>query len=390
MMNKLFKNMLMALAIVVLSAGFYSCDDDNKNEDDGKYDTLYKQILSNYIDGTVIPTYRGMAEAALDMRAANEALKSNPSDETMAKASEAWMAARIWWELSEAFLFGPVSEDGFDIDAHIDSWPLELQDIMNMIDEKKGNITGREAWKEDAGVIGFHTTEYLLYRDGKSRPIADLSTEELNYLTAVTDALVWDCVLAYVAWAGLDNVSSDIKVVFNENPDIVELYNDRPNFHNYGAKMKTGASHLNSLASAVQEISEGAKTIAEEVGATKIEAPYVDQNIYEVESWYSWHSLDDYTNNIESIKNAYLGGISENSRSNYCLSTYISQVNSTLDKEIKAKMEDCITKIYAIGGGNKSFYEVVRDQTNKAEVEAAVEACLELRNLFGKATDIIQ
>jgi len=388
-MNKLFKNTILVLAFGLLGFNFYSCDDTN-SDDNEEYDALYRQILTNYVDKTIIPTYKNMAEAALEMRAANEALKANPSDATMKAASDAWMKARIWWELSEAFLFGPVSEDAFNVDAHIDSWPLELEDIKAAIEEENGDVTGREAWNMEEGVIGFHTTEYLLYRDGKSRPISELSEAELKYLTAVTDALVWDCMLVYVAWAGENNVSAQIKTVFNENEDIVDFFNSRPNFKNFGDKMKLEANFYSSLEAAVTEISEGAKTIAEEVGATKIDAPYADRKIEEVESWYSWHSLDDYTNNIKSIKNAYLGGIDDASRTSVCLSSYVKQVNPALDEQVKSKIEECMTKIAAIGNGGKSFYEVVRDQINKAEVDAAVDACLELRDLFGKVTDSVQ
>jgi len=388
-MNKLFKNMILALAFGLLGFNFYSCDDTN-SDDNEEYEALYRQILTNYVDKTIIPTYKNMAEAALEMRTANEALKANPSDATMKAASDAWMKARIWWELSEAFLFGPVSEDAFNVDAHIDSWPLELEDIKAAIIEENGDVTGQEAWNMEEGVIGFHTTEYLLYRDGKSRPISELSEAELKYLTAVTDALVWDCMLVYVAWAGENNVSAQIKAVFNENEDVVDFYNSRPNFKNFGDKMKLEVSFYPSLEAAVTEISEGAKTIAEEVGATKIDAPYADKKIEEVESWYSWHSLDDYTNNIKSIKNAYLGGTDDNSRTSVCLSSYVALVDPALDTQVKNKIEECMTKIAAIGNGGKSFYEVVRDQINKAEVDAAVDACLELRDLFGKVTDSVQ
>ncbi|KAA6305458.1 Iron-regulated protein A, partial [termite gut metagenome] len=80
-----------------------------------------------------------------------------------------------------------------DIDGHIDSWPLELNEIQKEI-AKEGNRTGADAWDKEAEVIGFHVTEYLLYRDGQSRSVKDLTPEELNYLVAATDALVWDCV----------------------------------------------------------------------------------------------------------------------------------------------------------------------------------------------------
>jgi uncharacterized iron-regulated protein len=387
-MKNFVKNSVFALALVLLSVNFSSCEEEKNNEKNN--DELYKSILEQFVSTTIVPTYQALAEAALEMRTANNALKSNPSDATMKTASAAWMKARIWWEINEAFLFGPVGESALDIDAHIDSWPLELESIKASI-ANGGNITGRDAWKLDPEVIGFHVTEYLLYRDGQSRPVSSLSAGELNYLIAATDALVWDCVLAYVAWVGEENVTAEMKSVFNENPDIVAHLNANPAYKNFASKMKNASAYNASLAAAVSQIFDGAIDIAGEVGETKIAAPYATHKVEEVESWYSWHSLEDYQNNIQSIKNAYLGGVGDKNRpSSSLLSTYVSSKNAQLDKNIKAKIEDCIAKIAAIGTGGKSFYEVVRDQTNKTQVDAAVTACGELESLFSQLADVIE
>lgn len=381
------KNMFI-VAVIMMTGVFSSCKDDDDTGENN--DELFVQILENYVDKTIVPTYKNLAEAALEMRVANNALKANPTDANMRAASDAWMTARIWWEKNEAFLFGPVGEDALDIDGHIDSWPLELNDITDIIEKKNGNITGVEAWNLDSEVIGFHVTEYLLYRNGQPRPVADLSTAELNYLIAATDALVWDCILAYVAWVGESNLSAEMKAVFNENPDVVAHLNQNPNFKNFANQMKMGAgTKYISASAALMEISTGASDIANEVGETKIASPYNTHKVEEVESWYSWHSLDDYKNNIESIKNAYLGGLDNNSRTTISLSTFVAQKDAQLDKDIKAKIEDAIAKINAIGTGGKSFYEVVRDQINETQVDAAADACVDLAKLFDTLTDII-
>jgi hypothetical protein len=258
---------------------------------------------------------------------------------------------------------------------------LEREQIDEVLADGALGLTGRDAWVMDAEVIGFHVTEYLLYREGKSRPVADLTEEELNYLTAATDALVWDCVLAYVAWVGEANVTAEMREVFNENPDVVDHLNNNPNYKDFANRLKS-ATGYSSWGDALSEIAVGASEIAGEVGATKIEAPYVAQKTEDVESWYSWHSLDDYQNNILSIKNAYLGGMDNGTRETATLSSYLAEANKQLDTDIKNKIEDCLTKIKNIGKDGKSFYEVVRDQTNEAEVDAAVTACLELQTLF--------
>ncbi len=386
-----FRNVVRGILSLVLIAGLVSCEDDNNNKNPNN-DTLYKDILNNYVETTVVPTYKKLAEASLVMRSTTRELKNNPTATTMKAAADAWMAARIEWELSEAFLFGPVGEHALNIDAHIDSWPLELNDILQSINSG-ANITGKEAWLLEPEVIGFHVTEYLLYREGKARPVEDLIAKpaEFNYLVAATDALVWDCVLAYAAWIGESNLPSDMKSVFRENQDIVNHLEENPDFKNFSQTLKNGAGiYKGNISSALGEIAGGAAEIAGEVGATKIASPYEGQKVEDVESWYSWHSLDDYTNNILSIKNAYLGGLNDNSRTSVSFSTYVARVNPTLDKQIKEKIEDCLVKIAAIGTGGKSFYEVVKTQTNKAQVEAAVDACSELESAFKTAQSIIE
>ncbi|MDR1347988.1 MAG: hypothetical protein LBJ63_06105 [Prevotellaceae bacterium] len=391
-MKKYLKNLGLAMAVVALLLSMASCEKDdntiNENTDAinvnaavdacSELEALCKQvstlisetaptdaqcnsILSEYVDDVVVPTYRLLAEAALDFRDAVNVLKTNNDALHLKAAADAWLVARIYWEESEAFLFGPVGEDAFDIDAHIDSWPLELIDIQEVLANEADGLTGQSAWLLDAEVIGFHTTEYLLFRDGQAR--ASITNAELKYLTAATDALVWDCALAYVAWAGENNVSAGVKNAFNENPDVEKLFSDRPNFQNFGDKLKNATgNYAGSFVAALSEISDGAADIASEVGTTKIESPFINGLVEEVESWYSWHSLDDYQNNIKSIKNAYYGGrnLSTPAATN-SLSVFVASKNPQLDSQIKAKITDCITKIAAIGTGGRSFYEVVRD-----------------------------
>jgi uncharacterized iron-regulated protein len=384
-MKKSLRYLVCGLAVIMMAAAVSSCEKDNggnKKEVAGNNDKLFESILKVYVEKTVVPTYKSLAEAALEMRTANEALKASPTDETMTAAAEAWMKARIAWEISEAFLFGPVGEQALDIDGHIDSWPLERVQIDGVLKDGALGLTGREAWQMDAEVIGFHVTEYLLYREGQPRPAADLTEEELHYLTAATDALVWDCVLAYVAWVGETNVTDEMKTVFNENPDVAAHLENNPNYKNFATRLTTKEGYP-SWEAALSEIAVGASEIAGEVGATKIEAPYDGKKTEDVESWYSWHSLNDYQNNIQSIKNAYLGGVDDNSRQPASsLSAYLKQTDEPLDAEIKNKIDECLIKIADIGKDGKSFYEVVRDQSNGAEVDAAVTACLELQELF--------
>ncbi len=134
-------------------------------------------IVNNYVDAVVLPTYRDLAQKTIALNRAVKALVASPSDETFAAAGQAWLEARVPWETSEAFLFGPV--DALGLDPNMDSWPLDLTAISNHI--ANGDFSSLE-WSENdsdeqiesaQNVRGFHTLEFLLFLDGKVRTVAD-------------------------------------------------------------------------------------------------------------------------------------------------------------------------------------------------------------------------
>ena len=96
--------------------------------------------------------------------------------------------------------------------------------------------------------------------------------------------------------------------------------------------------------------------------------------MYAVESWYSWHSREDYRNNIYSIRNAYYGtrtgAISESS-----LSKAVAAVNANLDTEVKKAIDDAAAAIWAIPSP-------FRNNINSPEAVSAMEACATLEGVL--------
>lgn len=81
----------------------------------------------------------------------------------------------------------------------------------------------------------------------------------------------------------------------------------------FAQQFRSGA-FSGSYGESVQQILDGCIDIANEVGTAKIGEPYdywqegkTTTAVYAVESWYSWHSRDDYANNIKSIAHSLLG-----------------------------------------------------------------------------------
>ena len=206
----------------------------------------------------MIPTYKSMADAAIKlMNACNEAKDKFDSDKEgaqakIAEAGDYWKESRKYWELSEAFLFGAAAD--YNIDPHIDSWPLDKaaleqllnnQGMMNAIGEGGGAYVSANL---GYGLLGFHAIEYMLFQLNASgdhsseRDVNSLNKNQMIYMAAVAEDLCFQCVRLEASWAGMDNVSSEKQTILTDN----EL---EPTF-NYGESMlnagQGGSKYVNS------------------------------------------------------------------------------------------------------------------------------------------------
>lgn len=130
-------------------------------------------IVDAYVDCVVLPTYKMLSEKSVLLTQAVQNLYNSPSNDTFADACEAWKNAREPWEKSEAFLFGPV--DALGLDPNMDSWPLDQVAIVNILNSgnyEQLNWTDNntdDQIEASQGVRGFHTLEFLLFKNGNPR-----------------------------------------------------------------------------------------------------------------------------------------------------------------------------------------------------------------------------
>lgn len=152
---------------------------------------VLQPVLTGYVNIVVLPTYQALVEANTALYDAAQRFASSPSDEGFEAVCEAWLDAREPWETSEAFLFGPV--DALGLDPNMDSWPLDQEAIVNILNSGKfDNLTWSDGDSDDAieavqSVRGFHTMEFLVFKNGKARTLNDgTSTDptDLDYTTA--------------------------------------------------------------------------------------------------------------------------------------------------------------------------------------------------------------
>ena len=139
-------------------------------------DVELEAIVRTYVDQVVLPTYADLVNKTAALQQAIKALANQPSSATFKHAADLWIEAREPWETSEAFLFGPVADLG--LDPNLDSWPLDVDAIKGVMESDKIEelIKWEGEYDEDSedieavqNVRGFHTLEFLLFKDGKAR-----------------------------------------------------------------------------------------------------------------------------------------------------------------------------------------------------------------------------
>lgn len=169
-----------------VSAAMTACSELTKVLDEDLKDYIqrcndeaeFKLIAQNYVSSVVLPTYKSLKEKTVTLNNTIRAFAANPSNAGFEKACQAWLDARAPWETSEAFLFGPVADLG--LDPNMDSWPLDQDAIVNIL--KNGNFSSLnwsgeyneedEAIEAAQSVRGFHTLEFLLFKNGAPRKVA--------------------------------------------------------------------------------------------------------------------------------------------------------------------------------------------------------------------------
>ena len=377
---ELFKNALMLVTLAGMTLGFAACSDSNDDPDPNQLDSKKTAIITQYVNGVVVPTYKSLADEANELAALCQQLRENPKQGKVQECCDKWISARKYWELSEAFLFGAAAD--YNIDPHIDSWPLQKSQLDNILNNSSliaaldEDGAGADAFATlGYGLLGFHAVEYVLFRDGAARNVGDITERELIYNAAVAQDLANQTVRLEASWAGMNNISSAKRAILEE-------YELEPSF-NYGENMidagKAGNSLYKTQLAAMEQILTGASDISDEVGNTKITDPVNSGNVLDVESWYSWNSIADFTDNIRSVRNAYYGSL-DGTVNNNSLAAYMNKVNASIDSNVRSAIDNAIKEV---SGMPAPF----RNHLSKSETQKAVDACNQLLDALDAAIE---
>ena len=379
-MKKLFKSAAIVAASLLLTVNFSSCNKDPQPTTEETNKAQKEAIVKQYLNHTVYPTYAQLAEKTAALVGNLETLKGSMTQANVNVATATFLEARKWWEMSEAFLFGAASD--FGIDPHIDSWPLDedafnnLMASPNMIamlaNDEDGMVAGEQLGN---ALLGFHGIEYILFREGQPRNVADITDDMMTYAVAVSRDLRNRCFQLEVSWnANAPQAHKDLMEELELNITVNGGNNT------YGENMlqagQAGSTYA-TFTNALEAIADGCLDISDEVGTSKIGKCHTGEDVTYVESPYSQKSITDFYDNIISVKNAYMGGMEGQRDETLSLHTYLKDNNADLDTKALNAIENALTKINAMKAPFVLYY-------SDASAGEAMEACQDLSDVMSE------
>ena len=261
------------------------------------------QVAKHYAT-LVHATYSDTLATAQELQASIHDFTQAPSAEGLTKARQAWLAAREFYDQTEAFRFygGPIDNDNGP-EGQLNAWPLDeaYVDYMEgkpkagLINNPKFKITATNLKKfnerggEENISAGWHAIEFLLWGQDRSetgpgnRSFEDYvdgkaanADRRRQYLTVATELLVSDLTTLVQAWA--------------------------PGQKNYRAKFEKGGQE------SVRKIIVGLGSLSRgELAGERMEVALNSQDQEDEHSCFSDNTHRDIVNNAQGMQNVWLG-----------------------------------------------------------------------------------
>ncbi len=315
----------------------YALNSTDPNE--YKYDA--RAEVAAYAAGVSANYDAALAEAG-NLRDAVDALLAGPTDETLAAARKAWVAARVPYLQTETFRFydGPIEE----LEGQINAWPMNEAfidyvegnaeaGIINNVSSDisiKAIIEKNQVTDESDVTTGWHAVEFLLWgqdlnADGPgARPATDFVAGKGNndrrrtYLKATTDQLVDDIGAVAAAW----------------KPGVSD---------NYAAKFVAMPER-----EAVGRIVNGMAVLAGFEFMSERLAVGLDSGDQEDEhSCFSDTTHQDFVYDLKGIENVWTGTYPGSSGPG--IKTLVEKVDPAIAKDVDGLLADATTKVAALG-----------------------------------------
>ncbi len=301
-------------------------------------ETLSQEVIVSFASKIALPQYNDMSIGATKLVNAVANLNTNTTQANLVTAQQEWKNLRSTWELSEAFLFGPVADE--NLDPNVDDWPVNKNDFDSVL-VSTTVLTDSVVASYQTSLKGFHALEYILFNVNQSKQASNITAREKQYMTAIANDLKSNCTKMYTGW-------------LQSNGNYYTTFTTTNNV--YTNKLQTLVTMVDAMAGICGEVADG-----------KIKSVYEGQDASQEESQFSNNSFTDFKNNIIGVRNVYLGvykGVDDKG-----LEDIVRQYNLSLDGKIKQQME---TAINSFNGFTQPFGQAIFNE--RTQITSTINA----------------
>jgi len=387
------KHMVMAAGLAALMMGPAGADAATVDK---------KALLTTYSD-IAHATYEDSLISARQLKTAIDRFLAAPAEATLKAAREAWLAARVPYQQSEAFRFGNPSVDAWE--GKVNAWPLDegLIDYVNadsygsesgenplytanVIANKRLKVAGKtvnatkitkkllsetlhEAGKVEANVAtGYHAIEFLLWGQdlngtgpgAGNRPYTDYDLKHCTnkncdrraaYLKTVTELLVDDLQSMVAEWSPKGKTRRQLLA---GNPD----------------------AGISRIVTGLGSLSYG------ELAGERMKLGLMLHDPEEEHDCFSDNTHNSHYYDVKGIQNVYLGRYSRidgKTVTGPSLSALVAAKDPAMDTEMKAKLDAtmaAMTVLVDTAKGGEAYDQMIGadNKAGNAKVQAAIDA----------------
>ena len=240
----------------------------------------------------------------------------------------------------------------------------------------------------NAGILGYHGLEYVLFRQGQPRQIDQITNLEYNYICAVAKDLYYATSTLEAAWDSKESNAERQKIAKEYVATHLSINDDGDQqgklagFQNFGKAFKNpGTGDWETALDATREIISGCRDIIGEVGDSKIGLPYTGEDATYIESPYAYNSIVDFYDNIVSCKNALYGQLNattpnEKSLIYFCQNAGNAKLAAQANNVV-SKLDNALAKIQAMKAPFALYF-------SDASCKVAIDALGELDDALGE------
>lgn len=361
MIKKLYP---LLLSIIAVSCAL-SCGGEHS---DGKAvsSITLKDVIKNNVHEVICQQYEVLATRTDTFtHVLCDLVQPGLTQKQMEQVCRLFLDARGAYERSESFFFGANAH--FNVDTDINSWPLDLS-AFQLLMQGEDNLRSVNGWP--TSLVGWHGVEYVLFRNGKERDAADVTSRELLYAQTLAKNICLRCFQLYCGW---DAKAPDY---YREALISAGLPYLSPLGGNYSDYMLTAYSTLQAV-KVMLTGDNGMLGLVDEIARTKLGEPFGNDDSHYIESPYSHTSIEDLRQNLSGVEDLWYG------RHDNAFDVWFKKRHP----ELRQKMEQALNSAkLALNNIPEPFVKNYGDLS----VKKAIEAMEMLRNVLEEVNAVIQ